>query len=95
MFYYTLELDDASKELCTIVMPFGKFQYCWMAMELKLAPDVAQSLIEQIVKGLDVDVYIGDCGIFTNGLINKHFALVDKVLQRLQENGCKINPFKM
>ena len=94
MFYYTLELDEESKELCTIVTPFGKFQYCRMAMGLKPAPDIAQALIEKITAGLDVDAYIDDCGIFTNGTIDEHFSAVEKVLQRFQENGCKINLLK-
>eukprot|EP00957_Ditylum_brightwellii_P149084 11351724-Ditylum_brightwellii.AAC.1 len=72
MFFYTLELDKESKELCTIVTPFGKIQYCRMAMGLKTAPDVAQAIIEEIVCGTRVEAYLDDVGIFTNGDYDEH-----------------------
>eukprot|EP00957_Ditylum_brightwellii_P072256 5492502-Ditylum_brightwellii.AAC.1 len=89
MMYYMFKLDEESKELCTIVTSFGNFQYCRMVMGLKVAPDIAQLIIEQILHDIDVDVYIDNVSIFTNGSFEEHLALVGKVLQRLQENGCK------
>eukprot|EP00957_Ditylum_brightwellii_P036618 2774245-Ditylum_brightwellii.AAC.1 len=89
MFFYMLELDKESKELCTIVTPFGKFQYCRMAMGLKIAPDVAQAIIEEILRGTNVEAYLDDVGIFTNGDFEDHMNVVSLILRRLQENGMK------
>ena len=93
MMYYSFELDEPSKELCTIVTPFGKFQYCRLAMGLKPAPDIAQHMIESILKDLDVECYIDDGGIFSNDY-TEHLQTISKVLQRLQDNGLKVNPTK-
>ena len=96
MMYYSFELDEPSKKLCTIVTPFGKFQYCRLAMGLKPAPDMAQYYIEKTLTDLKtrgVEVYIDDVGIFSNSY-EDHMALIKTVLERLQSAGFKINPLK-
>ena len=93
MQYYALELDDESKELCTIVTPFGKYRYRRLPMGLKISPDIAQALMEQILEDLDVEVYIDDIAIFSKDY-DEHMTKVNTVLQRLQATGFKINPLK-
>ena len=93
MQYNSLELDDESKDLCTIITPFGKYRYCHLPMGLKISPDVAQSIMEQILHALDVEVYIDDIGIFSNSY-EEHINKIDQVLKRVEDAGFKINPLK-
>ena len=52
-------------------------------MGVKFFPDYAQALIKKILKGLHVDCYIDDMGIWTNGTINFHFEKVRAFLERI------------
>ena len=91
MMYYSFELDEESKELCTIVTPYGKFQYCRMAMGLKPAPDLAQYYIEKTVADLKeegIEAYIDDLGLFSNNY-KDHMKLIKKVVERLQAAGSR------
>ena len=94
MFFYCFELDDESKELCTINTPYGLFFHTMLAMGVKVSPDVAQEIITKILNGLDIVSYIDDCGIWTDSTFKQHMELVNKVLLQLVDAGMKCNPLK-
>eukprot|EP00957_Ditylum_brightwellii_P166842 12698871-Ditylum_brightwellii.AAC.1 len=63
-----------------------------MAMGLKVAPDIAQAIFDEILHDLYVERYINNIGVFTDGTYKEHMELVATVLKRQEENGCKVNP---
>jgi GTP cyclohydrolase I len=98
MQYYTFafdfELDEESKDLCTIATPFGIIKYNRLPLGLKCSPDYAQEVTENIFRDVtDAEVYIDDIGAFSNSR-EHHMALLHIILGKLQENGITVNPLK-
>ena len=92
--FYCFELDDASKEVCVIITPYGLFRYNRLPMGVKISPDVAQYIMTDMLQGIDCSSYMDDVGIWTNGTFENHLEVVDNVLLRFADNNMKCNPLK-
>ena len=95
MGYYHIELSPASKRLCTIVLPWGKYEYQRLPMGLCNSPDIFQEKMSTLMQGLDyVRAYINYILAITNGDWYDHLDKLELVFQRLQQAGLKVNARK-
>ena len=95
MGYYHIELSPDSKKLCTIVLPWGKYEMQRLPMGLCNSPDIFQERMSTLFEGLEfVRAYIDDLLSMTKGTFDDHLAKLKLVFQRLREAGLKVNAKK-
>jgi len=74
---YHIRLDPASKQLFTIVLPFGKHEYQAIRMGLCNSPDIFQEKMSELMDGLTfVWTYIDDLLCLTKGTFSDHLEKV-------------------
>ena len=94
MQYYTFEMDEESKNLCTFVTPFRLYRYCHLPMGVSELPDISTEIMTQLFANIpDIECYKDDIGCFSNDW-KSHIQLLTTVLSCLQEQGFTINPLK-
>ena len=95
MGYYHIELSPRSKQLCTLVFPFGKFEMQRLPMGLCNSPDIFQEKMSELMQDLEfVRTYIDDLLVLTKGSYDDHLEKLERVLVRLQQAGLKVNAKK-
>jgi Reverse transcriptase (RNA-dependent DNA polymerase) len=96
MQYYCFELDDASKELCTIATPFGLYRYRRLPMGVNQSPDIAQEIMKHVLSSImeETECYINDIAAFSNDWESHKTLLNKKLLTKLQNASFTINPLK-
>ena len=90
-----IELSPRSKELCTIVLPFGKCEYQRIPMGLCNSPDIFQEKMSELMEGLEfVRTYTADLLCLTKGSYNDHLEKLDCVFTCLTQAELKVNAKK-
>ena len=94
MGYYHIELTPTSRKYCTIVLPWGKYEYQRLPMGLCNSPDIFQEKMSELMSGLEfVRVYIDDLLCITT-TFEDHLDKLSEVLARIQKAGLKIKETK-
>ena len=79
MGYYCIPLSPVSRKLCTIVLPWGKFEYQILSIRLCNSADTFQEKMNELFNGLEyVRAYIDDLLIISNGIFEDHLNKLKK-----------------
>jgi hypothetical protein len=95
MGYYHILLTPNASRLCTVVLPWGKYEYLRLPMGLCNSPDIFQEKMSELMQGLEfARAYIDDLLVVTQGDFTQHLDHLEQVLTRLAAAGLKINATK-
>jgi len=73
MGYYHIELNPISRKLCTIVLPWAKYEFQRLLMGLCNSPDIFQEKMGELMADLEfVRAYIDDLIILTKDTCENH-----------------------
>jgi hypothetical protein len=86
MVYYYIKMSPFSKHLCTIVTPFGKYEYQHLHMGLCNSPDIFQECMYKIFSDLEyVGVYIDNLLVTSCSIFENHLQRLKLVFSQLSE----------
>jgi hypothetical protein len=92
MGYYHKPLDLEAHKLCTIILPWGKHQYKRLPMGVKTSPDIFQRSMYELLGYIpNIQVYLDDILITSNGTFQEHAAFMETLLERLEKANFREN----
>jgi hypothetical protein len=95
MGYYTIRLHPDSQKLCTIVTPFGKYQYLRLPMGISCSPDIFQEKMSDLMQHLDfVRTSLDDLLVISSGTLDDHLEKMEVVFKLLSDKGLPVNAEK-
>jgi hypothetical protein len=90
--YYHFELDEASKQLCGIVLPWGRYVYNRLPQGCMPSSDIFQGHMSRIFYDFeDVIVYIDNIILFTKESFDHHVQRLSQVMDRIQSQNLHIH----
>ena len=76
-------LTPNASRLCTVVLPWGKYEYLRLPMGLCNSPDIFQEKMGELMAGLDfARAYLDDLLIISRGSFDEHLEQLEQALTR-------------
>jgi RNase H-like domain found in reverse transcriptase/Reverse transcriptase (RNA-dependent DNA polymerase)/Retroviral aspartyl protease len=95
MGYYHIPLTEEASKLCTTILPWGKYLYKRLPMDIKNATDIIQNVMMELLGDLPyIRVYLDDILITTKDTYEDHMNKLNEVLTRLEQAGFRANLLK-
>ena len=95
MGYYHIGLTPYASTLCTVVLPWGKYEYLRLPMGLCNSPDIFQEKMSELMFGLEfARAYLDDLLVVSKDTFESHLKHLEEVFTRLASAGLKINASK-
>ena len=95
MDYYHIGWSPASKILCTMMLPWGKYEYQVLPIGLSNSPDIFEENMPNLFRDLEIArKYIDKLLITSNGSLQDHLDKVKQVLEMLPNTGLEVNANK-
>jgi hypothetical protein len=92
MGYYHVPLDLEAQKVCTTLLHWCKYQYKRFPMGVKTSPDIFQRIMYEVLGDIpNIQVYLNDILITSNGTFEEHAAIMEQVLERLQKANFRAN----
>ena len=95
MVYYSNMLGGYSHNLCTSVLPWGKYQYQGLPMGVSIHPYVLQDKISMLFQYMvHIFVYMDYLVVIDQDTIKTHMDILDHVINWLEKSGNQFNTVK-
>lgn len=92
--FWQIKLDEKSSKYCTFNTPYGRYRFLRMPFGIISASEIFHRAMDNMLEGLEgVRCYVDDVVIWGSTL-KEHNERLNKVLQRIRENGLKLNRVK-
>ena len=86
------DLEKNASNLCTIILPWGKYCYKRLPMGVVNSPDIFQQKMNDLFHGFEfIRAYIDAILILTKGDWTDHIQKLVLTLNKLKEKGLKCN----
>ena len=92
MGYYHIRLRDQDSNLCTIILPWGKYRYKCLTMEVSNSPENFQDKMNKMFHGFEfIRAYVNDLLIITKVDWSNQLEKLELNLKNIKYNGLKCN----
>uniref|UniRef100_A0A3B1K366 Gypsy retrotransposon integrase-like protein 1 n=1 Tax=Astyanax mexicanus TaxID=7994 RepID=A0A3B1K366_ASTMX len=89
--FLQIELDEASSFLTTFNTPIGRFRWLRLPFGVKCAPEIFQRIIDTMLEGIDGATGIMDDILVAAPTVEKHDAILRKVVERATNYNLRLN----